>query len=83
MLSCAQCSSSVQCEKTIVENLNQFFFAAEQFFEIAGKDRQMEAEALGAGYADRGRRFVRLLLPTADILAVRTQKRTTTPFYST
>lgn len=35
MLSCAQCSNSVQCEKAIVENLNQFFFAAEQFSEIA------------------------------------------------
>lgn len=43
MLSCTQCANSVQCEKAIVENLNQFFFAAEQFFEIAfgrrGKDR--------------------------------------------
>lgn len=29
MLSCAQCSNSVHCEKAIVEHLNQFFFAAE------------------------------------------------------
>lgn len=34
----------------------------------------MEAEALGAGYADRGRRFVKLLHPTADIIAVLTRK---------
>ncbi len=34
----------------------------------------MEAEAPGAGYADGGRRFVRLLRPTADIIAVLTQK---------
>lgn len=45
MLSCAQCSNSVQCEKAIVENLNRVFFSvtAEQLFEIrvwtAGKDR--------------------------------------------
>ncbi len=43
MLSCAQCTNSVRCEKAIVENLNQFFFAAEQFFEMVfwmtGKDR--------------------------------------------
>lgn len=26
MLSCAQCSNSVRCEKAIVENLNQVFF---------------------------------------------------------
>lgn len=45
MLSCAQCSNSVQCEKAIVENLNQgfFFVTAEQLFEIrvwtVGKDR--------------------------------------------
>ena len=38
------------------------------------RQRQMEAEGLGAGYADRGRRFVRLLHPAADIIAVLTQK---------
>jgi len=32
MLSCAQYTDSVHCEKTIVENLNSFFLAAEQFF---------------------------------------------------
>lgn len=33
MLSSTQCSNSVQCEKAIVD-LNQFFFAAQQFFQI-------------------------------------------------
>lgn len=42
----------------------------------------MEAEGLEAGYADRGRRFVRLLHPAVDIIAALTQK-TIIPFYST
>lgn len=88
MLSCVQCTNSVQCEKTIVENLNQFFFAAEHFFEIAfggqGKrQRQMEAEGLETGYADRGRRFVRLLHPAVDIIAIQEKKKTIIPFYGT
>lgn len=41
----------------------------------------MGAEALGAGYADRGWRFVRLLHPTADIIAVVPQKKNNDPFF--
>lgn len=46
------------------------------------RQRQMEAEVLGAGYADRGRRFVRLLHPAADIIAVRTHKKNNDSFYT-
>lgn len=42
---------------------------------MTGKDRQMEAEVLGAGYADRGQRFERLLHPAVDIIAVLTKKK--------
>lgn len=35
----------------------------------------MEAEVLGAGYADRGQRFERLLHPAVDIIAILTQKK--------
>lgn len=37
--------------------------------------RQMEAQGLEAGYADRGRRFVRVLHPAVDIIAALTQKQ--------
>lgn len=62
MLSCTQCTDSVQCEKAIVENLNQSFFAAGQSFQIAfgwlEKTETDESTGLEAGYADRGGRFV-------------------------
>lgn len=55
MLSCTQCSNSVQSEKAIVENLNQFSMQLSSSLRLCLDDgkRQMEAEALGAGYADR------------------------------
>lgn len=37
--------------------------------------RQMEAEGLETGYADRGRRFVRFLHPAVDIIAIQEKKR--------
>lgn len=44
------------------------------------RQRQMGAKALGAGYADRGWRFVRLLHPTVDIIAVLLLKKNNDPF---
>lgn len=52
------------------------------------RQKQIVAEGLETGYADRGRRFVRLHHPTAGIIAVLTHThthahKTMIPLYST
>lgn len=43
---------------------------------FGGREKaETEAEGLEAGYADRGRRFLRLLHPAVDIIGALTQKQ--------
>lgn len=78
MLSCTQCSEP-SVKSLLLKIEISFSLRPSNFFDTVfkrwrGKKRQKQivAEGLETGYADRGRRFVRLHHPTAGIIAVLT-----------